>query len=136
MQCVSRCPASPPHFGYKGNWTCVKDCPLTLWADSSTRLCVSTCPGVTFRLTSFRRECVNVCPSNPDLYGDLDSKNCESVCTTGKFADPTDRMCKNGCLPLFQYNFRCVAKCPDGFYANSTGDCVVASACDATVPYA
>lgn len=52
-----------------------------------------------------------------------------------KFADPTDRKCKSECLPLFQYNFRCVSLCPTGYYANSTGDCVVPTLCDSSVPY-
>ncbi len=79
---------------------------------------------------------MNKCPSNPDLYADDDSGNCESVCTLSKYADPDDRLCKANCLPKFQYNFRCVALCPDGFYANTTGDCVIASACDSAAPYA
>ena len=45
-------------------------------------------------------------------------------------------MCKANCLPKFQYNYRCVALCPDGYYANSTGDCVLPALCDSTVPYA
>lgn len=48
------------------------------------------------------------------------------------YADPTDRTCKSSCSPLFQYNYRCVKLCPSGYYANSTNNCVVASACDGT----
>jgi len=33
MLCVSKCPASPPYYGYEGNWTCLKVCPDGLWAD-------------------------------------------------------------------------------------------------------
>ncbi len=70
------------------------------------------------------------------MYADSGSGNCESICTLSKYADPTDRACKAGCLPLFQYNFRCVALCPSGYYANSNGNCVLPSLCGSGVPYA
>jgi hypothetical protein len=47
-----------------------------------------------------------------------------------EYADPTDRLCKGSCLPLFQYNRRCVKYCPYGYYANDLGNCVVSTSCD------
>jgi hypothetical protein len=128
--CVDVCPASPPTFGYSGNWTCMSSCPANLWAESSSRLCQSTC-NPHFRLTLTENTCVSVCPSDPDLYGDTTDYNCTAVCSGGQYADPTDRMCKGSCSPLFQYNFRCVSLCPQGYYANAANNCVLPTSCDA-----
>ena len=73
---------------------------------------------------------MSVCPSEFDLYGDTTDYNCTAVCSNNQYADPTDRLCKTNCTPLFQYNFRCVRRCPEGYFANSDFDCVVPSACD------
>jgi hypothetical protein len=129
MLCVQICPASPPLFGYEGNWTCVAACPSGLWADSTTRRCVSDC-NPNFRLSIGTYECVGTCPSDPDLYADSNGYNCTPVCTSSQFADPIDRTCKTSCLPLFQYNYRCVKLCPKGYFANSLGDCVLPLSCD------
>lgn len=130
MLCVDICPASPPTFGYSGNWTCLTTCPDNLWADSTTRLCKSTC-NPSFRLVLTQNTCVGRCPSDPDLYGDTTDYNCTAVCSGGQYADPTDRMCKANCNPLYQYNFRCVKVCPEGYYADATYDCVIPTSCDA-----
>lgn len=53
--CVSKCPASPPYYGYEGNWSCMKSCPDGFWANDETRKCVDTCPTNSYRLTNFRR---------------------------------------------------------------------------------
>lgn len=47
------------------------------------------------------------------------------------YADPISRTCKDSCLPLFQYNYRCVKYCPEGYYADNLGNCVIPTACDA-----
>jgi hypothetical protein len=73
---------------------------------------------------------VGVCPSDPDLYGDTTDYNCTAVCSNGQFADPTDRLCKSSCSPLFQYGFRCVRYCPEGYFANADLNCVVPAACN------
>ena len=52
------------------------DCPEGTWADATTRTCEEDCPADEFRLTDERAECVSVCPSDPDLYGDPDNDNC------------------------------------------------------------
>jgi hypothetical protein len=36
------------------------------------------------------------------------------------------------CSPMFEYNGRCVQYCPDGFYANSTNNCVTPANCGAS----
>lgn len=128
-RCVDTCPASPPTFGYAGNWTCLKSCPANLWADSKTRLCSSNCTSG-FRLTLTINTCVSVCPSYPDLYGDPTSGNCVAVCNGSQVADPSDRLCKGNCNPLFQYDNRCVKYCPEGYYADANYDCVVPASCD------
>lgn len=99
MLCVDVCPASPPLYGYNGNWTCVQRCPSGLWADDTTRTCVSDC-NPEYRLIA-TNECVGVCPAQLDLYGDSNGHNCVATCTNGLFADPTDRICKTNCTPLF-----------------------------------
>lgn len=128
MLCVDVCPASPPLYGYDGNWTCVQRCPSGLWADDITRTCVSDC-NPSYRLTT-TNECVGVCPARLDLYGDSNGYNCVATCTNGLYADPTDRICKTDCTPLFEYNYRCVKYCPKGFFANSTNNCVPPKQCD------
>ena len=67
------------------------------------------------------------------MYGDPATDNCVYTCTdaTYPYADPTDRTCKGSCLPLFQYNNRCVKYCPSGYYADALGDCVEPTDCDA-----
>lgn len=71
-----------------------------------------------------------MCPSEPDLYGDTNGYNCNAVCSNNAFADPTDRLCKGSCLPLYQYNFRCVKVCPNGTFAKLDGNCVIPTLCD------
>jgi hypothetical protein len=39
-------------------------------------------------------------------------------------------MCKDSCAPLFEYDYRCVKYCPNGYYANSTNNCVRPTECD------
>ena len=112
----------------------MKDCPGGTWASASTRTCESVCPAGQFKLTDERSECVDVCPSDPDLYGDPDTWECVTDClgtTANPFADPNDRTCKSSCLPLLQYNNRCIKYCPRGYYANALGNCVLPTACDA-----
>jgi hypothetical protein len=128
MLCVEVCPASPPTFGYQGDWTCVKNCPPGLWADDSTRTCVSSC-SPNYR-QSTTGECVSVCPAELDLYGDSNDYNCTAVCSLGQYADPIDRTCKTSCGALFESNYRCVLLCPEGYFANSTGNCVPPLSCD------
>lgn len=75
---------------------------------------------------------MNICPSQPDLYGDPTTFNCVTACPAGYYADPVDRLCKTNCKNdhgLYQYNQRCVNLCPDGYYANNIGDCVIPTAC-------
>jgi len=132
MTCVNKCPASPPTFSFDGNWSCVSKCPSGFWGSSLNRSCVQTCPLNTYRLSDNSRSCVSFCPSNPDLYGDPFTNNCSLGCTSNYAADPTDRTCKQYCLPLFQYNKRCVKYCPYGYYADTNGDCVLAINCDAS----
>ena len=74
---------------------------------------------------------MGTCPSDPDLYGDTTDYNCTAICSNNQYADPTDRMCKTSCTPLFQYNFRCVKVCPVGYFADALNDCVVPTSCDA-----
>ena len=70
--------------------------------------------------------CVKQCPSDPDLYGDPNSGFCESTCTNGYFKYGVTRMCVSSCATysLFEYNDECVKFCPDGYYANSTNNCI------------
>ena len=51
------------------------------------------------------------------------------MCSGGKYADPTDRMCKASCTPLFQYNFRCVHFCPNNTFADDLNNCVAPTSC-------
>lgn len=78
--------------------------------------------------------CVEICPSNPDLYGDANGF-CVATCTGGEFANSLTRLCVASCLTasgLFQYNGRCTKFCPVGFYADGNGDCVTKDNCQAS----
>lgn len=111
-------------------------CPDGTWASTTNRQCVTNCPASQFRFNGTKYECVNICPSNPDLYGDPNTWNCVYACTANTlypFADPTDRMCKSSCLPLFQYNGRCMKLCPLGYFANLEGNCVIPVQCNTTL---
>ncbi len=41
--------------------------------------------------------CVDKCPSDPDLYGQLSTNSCVLTCQSGFYSHPVSRMCVNGC---------------------------------------
>jgi len=70
-----------------------------------------------------------VCPYN--FYGDDNGYFCTRICYYNRYADPTDKLCKDSCLPRFQYNYTCVDLCPNDTYAKLDTNCVIATSCDA-----
>lgn len=95
---------------------------------------MTTCPVSTYKLSiaTLDPQCISICPSNPDLYGDNVDHVCISNCSDGHghpYADPITRTCVSLCSDV-EYQRRCIRICPIGFYANSTGNCVIVSDCD------
>lgn len=75
--CVPQCPAVNHSFGNPLTQECVKyemsgfsGCPVALFADNYTRLCVPVCP---FKINDTRI----------DTYGDNSTWKCVSVCPAG-----------------------------------------------------
>ncbi len=64
--CVQNCPAIPSLFADSTTKLCVAQCPIsggvTYYADSTTRTCVSKCP-ITYYAYTPNRTCLAVCPS-------------------------------------------------------------------------
>ena len=131
--CVPICPTTPSLFGEIITFTCVEVCPNGTYADTASRLCVSSCTGK-FKL-ALPNQCVSVCPADQavPLYGDPNNSNCVATCTNNYFRDKTTSMCVSSCtnftllgtnFTLLAFDMTCVLFCPQGLYANSSGICV------------
>lgn len=124
--CVPICPTTPSLFGETVNFTCVQTCPSGTFANTASRLCVSSCPGQ-FKLAS-PNQCVSICPADQavPLYGDPNNGECVATCTNNFFRYKTTSMCVSSCttFSLLAFDMTCVQFCPQGFYANSSGICV------------
>jgi hypothetical protein len=73
-----------------------------------------------------------MCSSNPDLYADSLTQTCSAVCSGSQYTNNFNRLCVSSCSPLFQYSGKCVQLCPNGLYANTSGDCIPVSSCPTT----
>lgn len=79
-----------------------------------------------------------VCPANPSLYSNFDTKQCVQYCPSGKYALDTNRSCTATCPTYYFVNQtltnierKCVAKCPADTFIDSNNFCVKATACPA-----
>lgn len=111
--CVTGCPSNPNYFADWLSATCVTLCPQTsttiYYSDTLTRTCVDTCPNQTlsngtlwhtFRDTVLRvciavcsgnqfaddstGNCTQVCPSYPDMFGQMSIKTCVYRCNAAQ----------------------------------------------------
>lgn len=77
--------------------------------------------------------CVSICPSDQavPLYGDPLTGYCVASCSNNYFRYKTTSMCVSSCLTynLFSFDMTCITYCPQGYYANDLGVCVVPSSC-------
>jgi hypothetical protein len=128
-RCVPQCPSSPPLYGETITFTCVATCTGITYQSAVNRQCVSSCPAGQFASIWPTNECVDVCPSNPDSYGDSSTNSCVLTCSSG-YANTLTRMCELGCSPLFEYGGRCVQYCPVGYYSDISNTCVLPADCD------
>ena len=139
LTCVVNCSLYSQRYIYLVNQSCVSNCKdVGLYQNQVTRTCVNPfgCPAGFWGLNS-TGVCVDVCPTYPDLFGDIVTKTCVLACpneTTGSqnyYADFSTRQCVKVCpqIPaLFARNDtrRCVSECPDKSYAdNYTRKCVL-----------
>lgn len=129
-RCVPQCPSTPPLYGETTTFTCVASCTGSTYKSADTRECVSVCPAGQFKSTWPENICVDVCPSDPDSFGDSSTNQCVLSCTSG-FANTVTRLCEPSCSPLYEYGGRCVQYCPNGYYANSSNNCVLPANCGA-----
>lgn len=75
----------------------MEDCPTVengTYRDSILRICMPVCSGKQFADNS-TGNCVEVCPADPDLFGQIDIKTCVEVCneTLDLWADSFTRTC-------------------------------------------
>lgn len=59
--------------------------------------------------------CVDICPSQPDLYGQTSTKTCVLKCTPGLFTHPDLRLCVPNCATPYYADpdsGLCVLTCP------------------------
>ena len=128
MKCsnyTTECPDG--YFADSLQHMCVTNCSATLIAENSTKNCATACT------TGFAywtiRVCVATCPTNPPMFGNLNTKLCVSNCNhavTGLYGDyQANRTCVLNCsaspVALFGHNSTslCVDYCPvAGQYAD------------------
>lgn len=103
--CVANCGANGK-FGFKG--LCYTVCPNGTNADSTTYLCVDTCPFGYFAENSV---CVPGCTNG---FADPMLKKCVSVCSPDYYAYLPTRECRLDCQPQFKFfpNQTCIVDCP------------------------
>lgn len=150
--CVQYCPNGT--YSLDSNRTCVTTCPVYYFVNYTLNVvqyqCVATCPSRTFLSNFF---CVNATSCSNGTYGDPYSGACVSDCNptnsslqTYANTNPNVKLCVLVCPPNFYKqnmylnhtcvsscltNFfidyatlTCVAICPNGSYAHSTGECL------------
>jgi hypothetical protein len=75
----------------------VADCPTALngtYRDPILRICMPVCSGEQFADNS-TGDCVMECPSDPDMFGQINIKTCVYICneTLDLWADNSTRTC-------------------------------------------
>jgi hypothetical protein len=142
--CVSKCPSVPAMFGYVPTRTCFEVCPfgyadmnnatrlcvaitecsptLNLFADNSSKSCVSVCPTVPSTFGNpLNRQCMSTCPSANNLYADNLTRRCVNPCPAPTYADPLSQTCVSLCKPTYfgiNTTRMCSQNCPGGTFAD------------------
>ncbi len=134
MQCVDQCPFG--QYGVYKNLSakyCSIDCPLGWFKDNSTWTCVQVCPSTpSYYADIDSGECIDACREELDLFAYDFNRTCLSQCPASEFADNYTRRCLLKCLlEPNTYEFVngteriCVLQCPIDYFAdNSTRKCV------------
>lgn len=150
-RCVTRC--SDGTYGREADWTCVAptDCPENYTGDSTTNMCVLTCPisAGTFA-DNISKLCVSRCPANGSLiyYADEHSRWCLLTCDVSfaEFGNNSTQTCEPKCLDRNSFadaqNTRryCIDRCTwlgvvKYYRNNQTGVCVVSTGCTGTYSF-
>ena len=135
---------------------CVRVCPVSYYPSNDTRSCMPctsgciNCTNATFchqcssTYLFSDNQCIGTCsPTLPYFYG----STCLSACIDGTYLLSDDVTCANcsakcstcsisplnctKCVGAFLYNYNCVTKCPNNYYANIDLLCVP---CTSTTP--
>lgn len=143
LTCVSSC--QPGFFMDPNLGACKNSCSQNLYADNSTRLCVSVCPISPYLFgengtytcvenclvsSQFKyiagRMCVVNCPSG--TFRDNNTRVCEYTCTNYTYADSNTSYCVSNCTPRYSYDptHLCVSSCSSPYYKDpTTYKCVI-----------
>jgi hypothetical protein len=163
--CVPSCEGYP---GYADNYSrmcreyCQHTLPVETYIDYTTFSCVEICPqgyyavnhsvpGETINKCSqhcasgfadnFSQWCVDVCPDDPESYGDRHGNICIYSCRFGEFSDNTTNLCVPICPSLLSnppadyfgdaVTGRCVLWCTEGTYAQNDTSRLCVNPCPA-----
>jgi len=66
----------------------VSHCPDLSFGDTYTKTCMDGCYYNNQFADSSTNMCVDTCPSQPDLYGQISTRKCVLKCTPGLFTHP------------------------------------------------
>jgi hypothetical protein len=147
QSCVESCPAN--FYGLNSTLFCVRVCPINFYHSESTRrceLCINGCNNCTNTTYCFgcypgylfsNNLCIKQCSSTLSYYY---GGTCISGCIEGTYLMSDKVTCNNcsakcstcsliatnctKCVGAYLYNYNCVSKCPDNYFANSDLSCV------------
>lgn len=134
--CVSRC--TYPNYGLNTTWYCMAKCPNPYYGENTTRSCLIECGIYLSFADSQTNVCVAQCSTTPIFtFSENLTYTCviPSKCPSSMIAENTTQSCVYYCpcnTSYFSYadsynSNRCVARCPDSFYGDSSsgyGICV------------
>jgi hypothetical protein len=148
LSCVETC--SSGFFGYNISLHCISTCPLNYYPSRITSRCeycingCNNCTNATFCYSCFdgylfsnnlcirqcsdtlpyyyEGACINGCIPGTFLMSDkVTCNNCSATCATCSLIATN---CTK-CVGAFLYNYNCVSKCPNNYFANTDLQCEV-----------